>query len=120
MPINEKYLESFSENEFMHVTCRAISNVLLFRNDENLRYFLKKYAEYSNGYLQTYSYILLDNHVHWLVKTVSSELLFDFINHIPVKDQKSHQKKFIKKEIGFEEAVEFQFRDFFIASAMGI
>jgi len=118
MPINNKFIESFSENGFMHITCKAISNVLLFRDDENRRYFLKKYAEYSNGYLQTYSYILLDNHVHWLVKTVSHEALYKFINTILVKDQKAHQKKYLKEEISFEEAIEFQLKDFFIAYAM--
>jgi len=118
MPINERYLTQFTENTFLHITCKAIGNVYLFRNDDNRRYFLKKYAEYSNGYLQTYSYILLGNHVHWLVKTVSEESLFNFIDILPQKDQKSHQKKYLKNEISFEEAVEFQLKDFFISYAM--
>lgn len=118
MPVNNKFIESFCENGLMHITCKAVSNVLLFRNDENRTYFLKKYAEYSNGYLETYSYILLDNHVHWLVKSVSSESLSKFINNIHVRDRKSHQQKFLKKEISFEEAIEFQFKDFFISYAM--
>lgn len=118
MPINDKYIESFCETTFLHITCKAVSDVLLFRNDENRRYFLKKYAEYSYGYLETYSYILLDNHVHWLVKTVSEESLFYFLHTIPLADRKSHQKKYLKKEITFEEAVEFQMKDFFISYAM--
>jgi len=118
MPINHKYIESFTESTFLHITCKAVSNVHLFRNDDNRRYFLKKYAEYSYGYLETYSYILLDNHVHWLVRTVTEKLLFDFLNLIPLKDQKSHQKKYLKNEISFEEAIEFQLKDFFISYAM--
>jgi hypothetical protein len=69
-------------------------------------------------YLETYSYILSDDHVHWLVKTVSEESLFHFLRGIPLIDRKSHQKKYLKKEINFEEAVEFQIKDFFISYAM--
>jgi putative transposase len=118
MPISERYLAQFGADVFLHITCKAVSDVLLFRNDENRRYFLKKYAEYSCGYLETYSYILLDNHVHWLVKTVSEESLSHFLRGIPLIDRKSHQKKYLKKEINFEEAVEFQMKDFFISYAM--
>lgn len=118
MPINERFLAQFTENTFLHMTCKAVSNVALFRSDDNRRYFLKKYAEYSHGYLNTYSYILLDNHVHWLVKTALAESLYEYINIIPVKDQKSHQRKYLRNEIRFEEAVEFQLKDFFISYAM--
>ena len=118
MPINKKYIEPFVENEFMHICCKAVGNTLLFRCDENKHYFLKKYASYSNGYMETYSYILLDNHAHLLVKSNSEKKLTDFINSIPARKQKSHQKKYIKKEFSFEQAVEFQCKDFFIAYAM--
>jgi putative transposase len=118
MPINSKYIEAFTESTFLHVTCKAISNVHLFRDDNNRRYFLKKYAEYSYGYLETYCYILLDNHVHWLVRTVAHESLTDFLNLIPLKEQKLHQKRYLKNEISFEEAMEFQLKDFFICYAM--
>ncbi len=118
MPINERYQEPFCENKFLHVTCKAISNVTLFRNDENRLYFLNKYAKYSRGYFETYSYVLLDNHVHWLVKTVDNESLVRYVNTIPYKDLKLHQRRFIENEISFSEACDFQFKDFFISYAM--
>jgi putative transposase len=58
MPINAKYIEPFVENEFMHIYCKAAGNNILFRNDENRLWFLKKYAAYANGYFETYSYTL--------------------------------------------------------------
>ena len=118
MPINERYQEPFCENKFLHVTCKAISNVSLFRNDENRLYFLNKYAQYSRGYFETYSYVLLDNHVHWLIKTVDNESLVRYINTIPHRDRKLHQRRFIGNEISFEQACDFQFKDFFISYAM--
>ncbi|WP_254561855.1 hypothetical protein [Dyadobacter diqingensis] len=52
------------------------------------------------------------------MKTVSEESLLHFLRGIPLIDRKSHQKKYLKKEISFEEAVEFQMKDFFISYAM--
>jgi len=39
MPINEKYIEDFIENEFMHIICKSVSGSKLFQDDGNRLYF---------------------------------------------------------------------------------
>ncbi|RDC56258.1 hypothetical protein DU508_11660 [Pedobacter chinensis] len=118
MPINNKYIQDFVEDEFMHIICKSVTGSLLFKNDANRSYFLKKYAEYSFGYLETYCYILLSNHVHFLVKCVNERSLTARLKLLPQEHLKTHQKKYVNKELTFSEALEFQMKDFFISYAM--
>ena len=118
MPVNTKYIASFQANHYFHIIAKANGNNLLFKSDENRQYFLKKYLSFSNGYFDTYSYILMNNHVHWLIKCNSYEGLIAYIEEIPAELQKKHQKKFLLQQITFEEALEFQWKDFFISYAM--
>lgn len=118
MPINEKYIEDFVENGFMHIICKSVTGSKLFKDDANRLYFLLKYAKYSIGYLKTYSYILIDNHVHFLIKSTSSDELKSYLKSLSTDSLKTHQKKYLANEICYSEAVEFQMKDFFIAYAM--
>lgn len=118
MPVNTKYIAAFEANNFFHIIAKAAGNNLLFHTDDNRRFFLRKYLSYSSGYFDTYSYVLMDNHAHWLVKCNSHEGLIAHLSEIPVGFIKTHQQRFIKKEITFEEALEFQCKDFFISYAM--
>jgi putative transposase len=118
MPVNTKYIAAFEENSFFHIYCKAVGNDVLFKNDENRMYFLNKYAAYTNGYVQTYSYCLLDNHVHWLVKCCSHADLVLHLSKIEKLNLKQHQQKFLNNEITFEQAIEFQFKDFFITYSL--
>ncbi|MFN8250373.1 MAG: hypothetical protein U0V75_00730 [Ferruginibacter sp.] len=118
MPVNTKYLVSFEANGFFHVIAKAAGDSTLFQSDNNRHYFLKKYQLASAGYFETYSYVLLNNHVHWLVKCNSHEGLKDHIRAVPPQLQKTHQQRFLNDTISFEEAQEFQWKDFFISYAM--
>jgi putative transposase len=118
LPVNTKYIATFEANHFFHIIAKAAGNNLLFHTDENRRFFLRKYLYCSSGYFDTYSYVLMDNHAHWLVKCNSHEGLTAHLSEISADFLKTHQKKFIKNEISFEAALEFQCKDFFISYAM--
>jgi putative transposase len=118
MPVNSKYIESFEAEAYFHIYCKAVGNNVLFKSEENRNYFLKKYAAYSSGYFDTYAYCLLDNHAHWLVKCQPEESLAKHLANTGTGHIKTHQKRFLKGDIGLEEAVEFQMKDFFIAYSL--
>lgn len=63
-----KYHDKFEPETFFHIYNHAVGNENLFRNNENFRYFLKKYDEYTNNILETFVYCLMPNHFHLLVK----------------------------------------------------
>lgn len=118
MPVNNKYIEDFAEEGYMHLICKSVGGALLFRTDENRKFFLAQYARYSSGYFETLSYILLNNHVHFLIKCNSGSCLRKHLMTLDEELLKSHQKKFLNEEITFSQALEFQCKDFFISYAM--
>ncbi|MBS1509633.1 MAG: hypothetical protein JST86_02235 [Bacteroidetes bacterium] len=103
---------------FFHVIVKAVGNDVLFRNDENRHFFLQKYSVYSFGYWNTFSYTLMNNHVHWLIQTSRSEKLFNYLSSVPQEKLKVHQKRFLNNEISFEREIELQWKDFMICYAM--
>lgn len=118
MPVNTKYIASFEEGHYFHIIAKAVGNNLLFLSDENRRFFLQKYLFYSTGFFDTFSYVLMDNHIHLLVKCNSHEGLIRHLSNIPSFQLKKHQCKFIQGQITFEEELEFQLKDFFICYAV--
>jgi putative transposase len=51
-----------------HILSHAVGNELLFRNDENYRFFLAKYNQYISPVADTYCYCLLPNHFHFMIR----------------------------------------------------
>ena len=63
---------------FYHVYNRANGDEVLFRQDINYQYFLKKYSEYINPVARTCAYCLMPNHFHFIIQIRPySELIFN-------------------------------------------
>lgn len=61
-------MDDFVPGYFYHVFSRTVGNELLFRNEQNHRYFLQKYQQYCSSHFSTIAYCLLPNHFHFLVR----------------------------------------------------
>ncbi len=72
-----KGLVKFEPASYYHIVNHAIGDDNLFRNDQNYRYFLRKYSEYMVHVCHTLAYCLMPNHIHFLVKTHSEGVLKD-------------------------------------------
>jgi len=70
-----KYQDPFEPETFYHVLNHAVGSENLFRNDDNFRYFLKKYEEHTHLVWETYAYCLMPNHFHFLVRVKPLEAL---------------------------------------------
>ncbi len=70
-----KYQDAFEADTFYHVFNHAVGSENLFRNDDNFRYFLQRYTYYMSCVWETYSYCLMPNHFHFLVRIKSEEEL---------------------------------------------
>lgn len=54
-----------SPESMYHVMCRSISEILLFRDEDDKEYYLNLLERYKEKYMcSIYAYCLLDNHVH--------------------------------------------------------
>lgn len=63
------------EDRFYHIYNHAIASENLFLSDENYSFFLRQYAKYINPIAETFSYCLMPNHFHLLIKTKSDKEL---------------------------------------------
>jgi REP element-mobilizing transposase RayT len=55
---------------FYHVICRGNHRQVIFRNDEDRKYYLERLEEYRQRYgFNVYAYVLMSNHVHLLIQT---------------------------------------------------
>jgi putative transposase len=71
-----------------HLYTHANGSENLFRNEENFRYFLKRYEEFIAGVADTLAWCLMPNHLHLLVRVKSeSELKAFFKDKILKQDQ---------------------------------
>lgn len=59
-------------NHYYHIFNRGNEKRNIFFEYKNYQYFLKRYVDYTSAYLDTYSYCLLDNHFHLLIKPKST------------------------------------------------
>ncbi|HKK47012.1 MAG TPA: hypothetical protein VJ964_15905 [Balneolaceae bacterium] len=54
--------------QIYHIWTHANGDENLFREDENYRYFLEKYAYYVYPIVETFAYCLMPNHLHLMVR----------------------------------------------------
>lgn len=61
--------------ESYHIYNRGNEKRTIFFQEDNFRYFLKRYHYYVKDFMDTYAYCLLDNHFHLCVKIKSSSAI---------------------------------------------
>lgn len=106
MPNSKSILEP---GHTYHIYNRANGNGVLFREEENYRFFLKRYDTYVTPIADTFCYCLMPNHFHFLVRIKAENKLICFL-----KDNRSRSKDLT----GFENLsglVSQQFSNFFNA-----
>jgi REP element-mobilizing transposase RayT len=64
-------------DKFYHVYNHAVGNELLFHSDRNYLFFLKKFKTYLFNYVDVYSYCLMPNHFHFIIKVKSESDILD-------------------------------------------
>ena len=101
----EHYFTRFEEGEFYHIYNRSIDKKLMFKNEGNNLFFLKKFHFYLDDVLTVYTYCLLENHFHFLIKTSENLDNYRIANKI-------------SPAISAHEIISKQFRRFFQCYAL--
>lgn len=63
-----KYGEPFESGEFYHIYNSAVGKDKLYSLSDNFRFFLDRFHFYTREILSVYSFCLLSNHFHFLLK----------------------------------------------------
>lgn len=79
----EHYYTRFQEREFYHIYNRTVDRKPMFITDENCSFFLKRLRHFLNETIDIYTYNLLDNHFHLLIKVKD---LTDYRAKYKIKD----------------------------------
>jgi len=61
------HIPLFPDKQY-HILSRAIGDEKIFREDRNYSFFLSRYQKYISPVADTYSYCLLPNHFHFLIR----------------------------------------------------
>ena len=94
-----------------HVWTHANGDENLFREDDNYRYFLEKYAYYVHPVVETFAYCLMPNHLHLMVRVRKEEEVFSF-----VRDRKDNPNlQGFENLGGFNKVLAQQFSNLFNA-----
>lgn len=83
----------------------------MFRNEENYKYFLKKFNEYISPIALTFSYVLIPNHFHFLIEIKDKNQLYNHYKQLEINREKSSYKT--EGDLNYEDFVMQQFSNFF-------
>lgn len=72
MENHPKYSSPFEPGEFYHIYNSAVGKEMLFSSEDNYRFFLDRFHYYTRDISSVYSFCLLNNHFHFLVKFYES------------------------------------------------
>jgi len=98
----------FEPGTIFHVYNHGNAEDNIFRDEENYRYFLKRYSHYLYPVVKTYAFCLLPNHFHLMVEVRSVGQLKKFYQEkYPDKDPQSFRN--------FADLVSNQFKNFLIS-----
>jgi putative transposase len=97
MAKTEHYYTKFEEGHFYHIYNRTIDKQLMFRNNDNYRFFLERYHKYLSPVSDIFAYSLLGNHFHILLRIHDTFLQSSDFGNKTTHDVISHQfRKFFQ------------------------
>lgn len=82
----------FEPGNIYHIYNHGNASDLIFREDTNYQFFLKRYRKYIPAIAETYAYCLMPNHFHLLVRLKNGKELIPFLtNKYPETDPRSFE-----------------------------
>jgi len=66
-------------DKFYHIYNRTNNKELLFKDEENYRYFLSLFQKYISPIAHVYAYCLIPNHFHFVLQIKSDQELSFFL-----------------------------------------
>lgn len=116
MPIADKYLTDLIEDNIYHIYNRTNNKELLFKSDENRRFFLQRFTHYLSPYLDTYCWCLLPNHFHFLIRVKAAGTIKDWLRKQQIL--KPAEKIYLEGKESCTRLLEKAFQQFFTSYSM--
>jgi putative transposase len=82
----------FEAGEFYHLYNHGIGDENIFKESKNYDFCLDKFFDYLDDIISVYSYCLMPNHFHFLIRIKESDTVQEFFSKkYPDKDPRSFQ-----------------------------
>jgi putative transposase len=118
MPTPLEFKAPFQPEYFYHLVCKSIDGILLFKEHTDYKVFLQRFQQFTNQVLDVWSYFLLTNHTHHIVKIKSLATILENIKK--VTDQTMAMKTLVddqNNELFFDAMIERQMNSFLVSFA---
>lgn len=90
----------FEPDTIYHVYNHGNGDDLIFREEKNYRFFLKRFKSYISHIATVYAYCLMPNHFHFLLRIKTEEELLDFF-------REKYPRK-VRSTMSFEDIVDLE------------
>ena len=74
-----QYTEPLIGGNFYHIYNRGIDRCDIFRDNDSYKYFLGLYDKFISHVADTYAWVLMKNHFHFLVR-IKENLVYKYSN----------------------------------------
>jgi REP element-mobilizing transposase RayT len=113
-PHHTAYHAPLAEGQFYHIFNRSINKESIFFKERNCEFFLRKFHQYFDPYVETWAWVLMRNHFHWLIKIRQVDTFF--LEAIE-KESTNRAKRFLEdRDLNF--FLEGQFKRLFSSYAL--
>jgi len=85
MPTPPEFKAPFLPECFYHIVCKSIDGIPLFREQADYHVFLQRFQQFTAPVFNVWSYCLLTNHTHHVVKIKSSASIVENIKSKKIK-----------------------------------
>ncbi len=97
-------LEKLEKDSYYHIYNRGVNGGIIFKNNENKRYFLKLVNTHLSGKVFILAYCLMDNHYHIAIRTIANEeLVTQAFSNLFNAYAKAYNKRFNRTGSLFEK-----------------
>jgi putative transposase len=118
MKTKEFYLADFEEGSILHIFNRTNNKELLFNNELDKQLFLNRYQFYLFPFLDTFSWTLIPNHFHLIVRVKKRQEIVKHLESLNPAVLKKVEKEFLLNEETMEHLIELEWIRFLTSYAM--
>jgi len=119
MPTPVQFKADFEFDCFYHLLFRSIDGIPLFNTEKHRGFFLDKFHRFTADLFQLWSYSLLDNHAHFIIKVKPEAVIRENLHRLSAEEKTKPMIRFlmIPAEMSIDQVAERQINSFMVSYA---
>ena len=120
MPTPAHLKSPFVSDNYYHLVCKSIDGLLLFPSHEDYHVFKDRFKKFTDEFLEIWSYCLLPNHTHQIIKIKAGSTIKKCIDNFPLENKTKAMLSFSEvctNEIALDKMIDRQMNSFLVSYA---